>query len=266
MSVPAELVEAFAERIREARSVLFVTGAGISADSGLPTYRGVGGLYDRAVVDEGFPIEVALSGAMLEMQPQVCWKYIHQIESACRGAQPNAAHTIIAQLHGRFELACVLTQNVDGFHRAAGSPDVIEIHGNIRELHCTACAWEDEVEHYGALEGKLGTPDDPRAPACPQCGELVRPRVVLFGEMLPTRAVARLAAELQQGFDLVVSVGTTSAFPYIAEPIVRARRRGAATVEINPGASEVSDLVDLKIPARARPTFEALWARLQCDA
>ncbi len=266
MSPDAQLVEAFAERVREARSALFVTGAGISADSGLPTYRGVGGLYDRATVDEGFPIEVALSGAMMEAHPEVCWKYIHQIEAVCRGAQPNAAHTIIARLHERFERACVLTQNVDGFHRAAGSPDVIEIHGNIRELHCTTCAWEREVETYAELERELGTPAQPRAPVCPDCGGLVRPRVVLFGEMLPERAVARLAAELQQGFDLVVSVGTTSAFPYIAEPIVRARRRGAATVEINPGPSEVTGLVDLKIPARARPTFEALWARLGAHA
>lgn len=266
MTVDPQLVEAFAERVREARSALFVTGAGISADSGLPTYRGIGGLYDRATVDEGFPIEVALSGAMMEMAPEVCWKYIHQIESACRGAQPNAAHTIIARLHERFERACVLTQNVDGFHRAAGSADVIEIHGNIRELHCTACAWEREVDDYTGIEPELGTPDAPRAPTCPDCGSIVRPRVVLFGEMLPDPAIARLRAELQLGFDLVVSVGTTSAFPYIAEPVVRARRRGAATVEINPGVSEVTGLVDLRIRARARPTFEALWSRLGDEA
>jgi NAD-dependent deacetylase len=267
MDLDPDLVRAFAGRVREARSVLFVTGAGISADSGLPTYRGVGGLYDRAVVDEGFPIEVALSGPMLQARPALCWKYIHQIEAACRGAQPNAAHEIIARLQRRFERACVLTQNVDGFHRAAGSDDVIEIHGNIHELHCTSasggCAWEQQVDDYADLAPELGTPEDPRAPVCPQCGALVRPRVVLFGEMLPELAVARLTAELQRGFDLVVSVGTTSAFPYIAEPVVQARRRGAATVEINPGESEVSAIVDLRIPARARPTFEALWATLE---
>jgi NAD-dependent deacetylase len=262
MNLDPELVKAFAGRVREARSALFITGAGVSADSGLPTYRGVGGLYDRATVDEGLPIEVALSGPMMQARPQLCWKYIHQIEAACRGARPNAAHTIIARLQSRFERSCVLTQNVDGFHRAAGSSDVIEIHGNIRELHCTACAWERVVDDYADLSLTPAAP----APACPDCGALVRPRVVLFGEMLPEPAVARLGAELQRGFDLVVSVGTQSAFPYIAEPVVLARRRGAATVEINPGESEVSPIVDLKIPARARPTFEALWAVLAGDA
>jgi NAD-dependent deacetylase len=262
MEVDPELVQAFATRVREAKSVLFVTGAGISADSGLPTYRGIGGLYDRATVEEGLPIELALSGSMMQARPELCWKYIHQIEAACRGARPNAAHEIIARLQPRFGRTCVLTQNVDGFHRGAGSTDVIEIHGNIHELHCTACAWEHRVDNYAALEAQLGTSDDPNAPTCPECGALVRPRVVLFGEMLPALAVTRLDAELQRGFDLVVSVGTTSAFPYIAEPVVLARQRGAATIEINPGESEVSAIVDLKIPARARPTFEALWAAL----
>ena len=264
--VDPRLVQTFASHVRAAKSVLFVTGAGISADSGLPTYRGVGGLYDRATVDEGVPIEVALSGAMMEMAPGLCWKYIAQIEIACRGAQPNAAHEIIAKLQRRFDRSCVLTQNVDGFHRAAGSNDVIEIHGNIGQLHCTQCAWETVVEDYAGLQSSLGTSEAPRAPACPECGQLVRPRVVLFGEMLPTRAVERLSAELQRGFDLVVSIGTTSAFPYIAEPVVLARKRGATTIEINPGRTEVSDIVDLHIPARAKPTFEALWAALDSDA
>ena len=255
-------VSELAALVRGADSVLFVTGAGLSADSGLPTYRGVGGLYDRATVDEGVPIEVALSGPMMQARPELCWKYISQIEQACRGAQPNAAHEVIAKLCQRVRRGWVLTQNVDGFHGAAGAEDVIEIHGNVHELHCTACAWETRVDDYAELQPQLGTPDEPRAPSCPECGALVRPRVVLFGEMLPAPAVAQLSAQVQQGFDLVVSVGTTSAFAYIAEPVVIARRRGAATVEINPGESEVSQLVDLRIRERARPTFEALWAAL----
>jgi NAD-dependent deacetylase len=256
-----QLVGTLAGWLRDARSALFITGAGISADSGLPTYRGVGGIYEGCATDEGIPIEVALSGPMIRRCPEITWKYIHQIESACRGKRPNRAHEVIAELEPRLERCCVLTQNVDGFHRDAGSSDVIEIHGNLHHLHCTQCDWERRVHDYAELDDTLGR-DAPRAPSCPVCKGLVRPRVVLFGEMLPEDAVGQLARAIETGFDLVVSIGTTSAFPYIAEPVHSARARGAATVEINPAESEVSGIVDLVIRARALPTFAALAAAL----
>ena len=140
-------------------SVLFVTGAGLSADSGLPTYRGIGGLYERTGTDDGVPIERALSGPMFRRRPELCWKYIHQIEASCRGAEPNLAHRVIAALEGRLPRVVTLTQNVDGLHARAGSRDLIEIHGNLRELRCTACPWTDRVEDYADL------PPLPRCPA-----------------------------------------------------------------------------------------------------
>ncbi|MCX4242382.1 SIR2 family NAD-dependent protein deacylase [Paraliomyxa miuraensis] len=246
-------MERFARWVDQAERILFITGAGISADSGLPTYRGVGGLYDGAGTEDGMPIEVALSGPMMHKRPEVCWKYIHQVERACRDAAPNRAHEVIAALQRRREGVVVLTQNVDGFHRAAGSEDVIEIHGNVHELHCTRCAWEQVVPDYAGLT---------IPPRCPSCDALVRPRVVLFGEMLPDRALGRLQAELARGFSLVVMVGTTAVFPYIAAPVHYAPRWGAHTVEINPGDSEVSRFCELRLPARAAPTFEALAAAL----
>jgi NAD-dependent deacetylase len=244
-----EQIEAIARRLRGSRSVLFVTGAGISADSGLPTYRGIGGLYEQDETDDGIPIEAALSGAMFRRDPAITWKYIHQIESSCRGAGPNRAHEVIAELEQRFERVWTLTQNVDGLHHAAGSTRVIDIHGDVHWLLCTRCGHRWRVESYAGL---------PIPPTCPECGSLVRPEVVLFGEMLPMDRVRILQEQLARGFDAVFSIGTTSVFPYIAEPIIDARRRGGLTVEINPGASEVSHIVHHRLRMGAAAAMDAL--------
>jgi NAD-dependent deacetylase len=247
--VELEQITAIARRLKESRSVLFVTGAGISADSGLPTYRGIGGLYEQDETDDGIPIEAALSGAMFRRDPAITWKYIHQIESSCRGAGPNRAHRVIAELEQRFERVWTLTQNVDGLHHAAGSTQVIDIHGDVHWLLCTRCGHRWRVESYVGL---------PIPPACPECDSLVRPEVVLFGEMLPMDRVRVLQEQLARGFDAVFSIGTTSVFPYIAEPIIDARRRGGLTVEINPGASEVSHIVTHRLRMGAAAAMDAL--------
>lgn len=240
-----KVIREIAGALRPEWSVLFVTGAGMSADSGLPTYRGIGGLYDDADTEEGMPIEVALSGPMLATRPEVTWRHILQIEEACRGAKPNAGHTAIAELQSRFANAMVLTQNVDGLHQAAGTRDVIDIHGDVHELYCTSepCDWSERVVDYQALSGPV--------PRCPRCGAVVRPDVVLFGEMLSADKIERLLAAQRRGFDAVFSVGTTSVFPYIAGPVVMTARAGRMTVEINPGTSEVSHLVQHRIQAGA---------------
>lgn len=244
---PAEQVAAW---LRQANRVLFITGAGLSAESGLPTYRGVGGLYEEAETPEGLSIEQALSGSMLRRDPALCWKYIAQIENACRGAMPNRAHQLIAAFQERVE-TWVLTQNVDGFHGQAGSDHVIPIHGDIHELYCPSCGWEDWVHDYA----KLHMP-----PPCPRCRAIIRPRVVLFGEMLPPVAVGGLNQQLQQGFDLVFSVGTTSGFSYIAQPVLMAAAQGVPTVEINPGETPVSQHVRQRFSCGAVEALEAIWA------
>lgn len=247
-------VEAAARILAGARSVLFVTGAGISADSGLPTYRGVGGLYEEEATEEGLPIEVLLSGPTFARRPATTWKYLGAIERACRGARPNRAHEVIAALERERPRVVVLTQNVDGLHRAAGSREVIEIHGDVHELRCTRCRWEAHVPSYEGLD---------LPPLCPACGGLVRPAVVLFGEMLPLDAVARLEEELRRGFDAVFSVGTTSVFPYIAAPVRMARAWGAGSVEVNPCETEVSGAVDVRLRCGAAAAMEAVFAALQ---
>lgn len=248
----ARALDKIADIMRGARSILVVTGAGISADSGLPTYRGIGGLYEEALTEDNIPIEMALSGDMMREAPHVTWKYILQIEAACRGATHNRAHRIISEMEDVFEHLCVLTQNIDGFHRDAGTHNLMEIHGNIRRLYCVACDYRTQVDDYS----EVSVP-----PRCPECGGLIRPDVVLFGEMLPQRPLLRLHAEMARGFDLVFSIGTSSVFPYIAEPVIQASRAGIPTIEINPGHSEVSQVADYRLRAGAAVTLDALWRR-----
>jgi NAD-dependent deacetylase len=247
------LLDTVADLCRSAQRILFITGAGISADSGLPTYRGIGGLYNGNGTDEGYAIEDALSGDMLHARPEITWKYIAQIEATCRDARPNAAHATIAWFAERAEVT-VLTQNIDGLHRDAGTTDPIEIHGTLHRLCCTRCDWRDEVADYAAL---------PIPPRCPVCGGLVRPEVVLFGEALPPLAVQRLVREMETGFDLVFSIGTTSVFPYIAAPVAEALRGGVPTVEINPGESQISHYVNYRVRLGAAAALAGIRARLE---
>lgn len=239
--------------LRRANRVLVITGAGISAESGLPTYRGIGGLYESDLTEDGIAIEDALSGQMLAARPEVAWKYIAQIEAACRGKGHNLAHEALVELERRVPACCVLTQNIDGFHRQAGSRGLIEIHGNLGELLCTGCGRQRAVDGYDGV---------PLPPRCTDCGAPERPRVVLFGEMLPEAALAALYDYLQAGVDLVISVGTTSVFPYIAGPVVDAARAGVPTIEINPGESEVSRLVSYRLRSRAAEALPELLRRL----
>ena len=246
-------IQEIARLIQQSERILFVTGAGLSADSGLPTYRGIGGLYNDQHTAEGIPIEAALSGDMLQQRPDITWKYLLQVESACRGAGHNLAHRIIAEIEKIKPHSWVLTQNIDCFHRHAGSHQLIEIHGRVDQLFCTACHYREDVRDYSHL-----TP----LPTCPRCHGIIRPNVVLFGEMLPEDAVLTLHREMQRGFDLVFSIGTTSVFPYIAQPVFEARRWGGKAIEINPGTTEVTPFVHYKLPLRAVEAMSRIWQAL----
>jgi NAD-dependent deacetylase len=233
-----------AAALRNAQRILIITGAGLSADSGLPTYRGVGGLYNGQT-DDGVPIEMALSGPMLRRDPALCWKYIAELGKACLGAEPNAAHYAIAQLQRMKPECWVLTQNVDGYHRAAGSPPerLIEIHGQLSPLFCQSCAAEDPE-----LSAHL---QRPLPPLCGVCGGVLRPPVVLFQELLPERALETLHEEMAKGFDVVLSIGTTASFPYIHEPVFRTRVCGGFTAQINLTPTDQSAQMDAFFAGRA---------------
>jgi NAD-dependent deacetylase len=250
--MPPELAPV-AALIRASRRLLFVTGAGLSADSGLPTYRGVAGLYNDANTEEGVPIEVALSGDMFRTRPDVVWRHIARVEAACRGAAPNRGHQVIAELERGGREVWVLTQNVDGLHRRAGSTRVIDIHGDISTLYCPHCAWREVVTDYRHLQVP---------PPCPSCAQIIRPDVVLFEELLDEDKVATLERELRRGFDVIFSVGTSSLFAYILEPLFVAHERGIPTVEINPGETDASELVTHRVRLGAAAALDALAALL----
>jgi NAD-dependent deacetylase len=245
-----EVVDTVVRILRKCRSVMFVTGAGISADSGVPTYRGIGGLYEIEMTEEGLPIEEVLSGPMFRSRPELTWKYLAKIADAARGAAHNRAHEVIAEMERHFPRVWILTQNVDGFHRLAGSRNVIEIHGNMRSLSCTRCEFATALDE----DSEIAIP-----PTCPTCGGVLRPDVVLFEEALPVEALTRLRRELETGFGLVFSIGTSSVFPYIQEPVVAARRLGVPTVEINPSTTVLSASVDYRIALGAADAMEAIW-------
>lgn len=251
---PALLLQT-ATALRNAQRILIITGAGLSADSGLPTYRGVGGLYNGQT-DDGVPIEMALSGPMLRRDPALCWKYIAELGKACLGAQPNDAHYAIAELQRKKPECWVLTQNVDGYHRAAGSPPerLIEIHGQLAPLFCQSCAAQDPE-----LSVHL---QRPLPPICRLCGGVLRPSVVLFQEMLPEQALNTLYEEIAKGFDVVLSIGTTASFPYIHEPVFRTRVCGGFTAEINLTPTDQSAQMDAFFACRAVHVMRELLSHI----
>lgn len=250
-----ERIARVAQAIKQAERILLITGAGLSADSGLPTYRGVGGLYNGHTA-EGLPIETALSGHMLQRDPALCWKYLAELGKACLGAQANAGHYAIAELQRRKPQCWLLTQNIDGYHRQAGSPAerLIEIHGQLAPLYCQSCGAEDP-----ALTEHLQRPLPPR---CAQCAGILRPPVVLFEEMLPEDAIGRLYDQVRQGFEVVLAVGTTASFPYIVEPVAQAHRNGGFTVEVNPTTTDLSGWVDVRLSGRALDVFPKLLSHI----
>ena len=253
MSISSEnqtKIEKVVSQLKSANDIFVITGAGISADSGLPTYRGIGGLYDNKSTDDGMPIEKALSGSMFKTRPEITWKYLAEIEKGARNATFNRGHEVLAEMEREFKRLWILTQNVDGFHTSAGSKNVIEIHGNLHWMTCTKCDYQKYYEDYSDFE---------IPPVCPSCDSLVRPKVVLFEEQLPSDQVDILYREAQTDFDLVISIGTSSYFPYIVQPVYLASQLGIATLEINPSDTELSPIVDTKLAMGAAEALDEIW-------
>lgn len=224
MSSIAEAVRAIHET--KPRRVVVFTGAGVSADSGIPTFRGSGGLW------RNFRPEDLATPEAFERDPALVWEWYEWRRGLIRAAEPNAAHTAVARL----PQAVVVTQNVDGLHARGGAHDVIELHGNIFRVRCTR-------------EGTTKMRDEPFSalpPHC-ECGALLRPDVVWFGEMLPDDAVAR-AVSVIRAADLLLVIGT-SGVVYPAAGFMSLHR--GLSIEINPEASGVSSACTHAIAARA---------------
>ena len=193
---------------------------------------------------------------MLQRNPTLCWKYLAELGKACLGAQANAGHHAIAELQRKKSQCWLLTQNIDGYHRAAGSPmeRVIEIHGELAPLYCQSC---------GAVDSELAEHlERPLPPKCRQCAGVLRPPVVLFEEMLPEQAIDTLYAQVRKGFEVVISIGTSASFPYIVEPLLRTRQAGGFTAEINPQRTDLSAQVDVHLQGRALDVLPELLSHI----
>ncbi len=225
------------ERMRTAQSVLVLTGAGVSAESGVPTFRGGG----NTEVWRGMPFDVISSAGMLQRDLPAVWEWFNYRRTLLASLKPNPAHETIARWQGDFSDLALVTQNIDGLHQAAGSRDVIEVHGNIWRARCFDCE-----TRFTLNELKI----DVDVPTCLDCGGNLRPDVVLFGEMLPPGAFER-AADAAQRCDICFVVGTSAVvYPAASIPEI-ARANGAYIVEVNPERTPLSDLCDEVLTGKA---------------
>jgi NAD-dependent deacetylase len=224
--VATGLIETVRERLNWARRVFVLTGAGVSAESGVPTFRGGG----NSAVWKGMPFSIISSAEMVESDLPEVWQWFDYRRGVLRDLQPNAAHRVIAAWQDRFAACTLATQNIDDLHRRAGSRDVLELHGNIWRTRCTRCDARRD----------LRTEDDgTRPPVCRVCAAPMRPDVVLFGEMLDVGVFER-AAKAAAACDMCFVVGTSAlVYPAMRLPEL-ALQAGAYTVEVNPEATDFS--------------------------
>ncbi|KPJ73447.1 MAG: hypothetical protein AMS14_06545 [Planctomycetes bacterium DG_20] len=224
--------------VSAASRVTVLTGAGISAESGVPTYRGADGLWKDFTYDD------VAGPAAFARDPQRVWQWHNERRMALKAVEPNAAHRALAELEraltargGQFRL---VTQNIDGLHQAAGSRSVYELHGTILAIRCSRCTHHRRID-FEEMEA---------VPSCPSCGWPMRPAIVWFGEMLPTD-VWTAALEAATACDVFLSIGTSAAVYPAAGLIEMAVASGAATIEVNLEPTPASTLVDIALHGKA---------------
>jgi NAD-dependent deacetylase len=231
--------------LRDRQPCVVLTGAGVSTESGIPDFRSPTGIW--ADVD---PFEVASMQAFTR-DPERVWSFYRRRIHLLLEAEPNAAHLALAELEQRGLVRAVVTQNIDTLHERAGSRDVVEVHGSIRRAVCVRCLWPEP------LEAVLAQLETHTAPLCPHCGEILKPDVTLFGELLPAGAFER-ATELARGAALVLVVGSSlEVWPVAGLPL---EARGFAIV--NRGPTALDDRALLTIDAGAGETLSAVVSAL----
>jgi len=243
ISIPPALIES----LRSAQSVAALTGAGISAESGVPTFRdaqtGLWANYN--------PEELATPQAF-RRNPRLVWEWYAWRRELVNRAEPNPGHLALAELERQFPRFTLITQNVDGLHRRAGSRNIIELHGNINRTICSS--ERIEVESWPE--------SDELPPRCPHCGSFLRPDVVWFGEILPQAALAR-AFEAAEWADLFLSIGTSALVQPAASLPLAALQHGAVVIEINPQPTPLTSRMTYTIPGPAGQVLPALLEALK---
>jgi NAD-dependent deacetylase len=242
MPTHLDLPKLLIDRLRSAEHVAVLTGAGISAESGVPTFRqaqtGLWAQYD--------PQELATPQAFQE-NPKLVWEWYEWRRQLVSKATPNAGHLALATLQMMLPKLTLITQNVDGLHQRAGSPEVIALHGNIMKTKCFA--------HNHPVEKWPKNANLP--PNCPICGSLLRPDVVWFGESLPTDAL-QTAVQAAQSCDLFLSIGTSALVHPAASLPLLAIENGATAVEINPQHTPITSQMDFVLSGAAGEIVPAL--------
>ncbi len=236
---------ALAALVRERQPCVVLTGAGVSTESGIPDFRSDTGIW--ADVD---PFEVA-SITAFRRDPARVWGFYRERIGVLRDAEPNAAHLALAELERRGLLAGVITQNIDTLHERAGSREVVEVHGSIRSAQCLRCLWAEPAE---AILEQLETAP---VPSCPHCGDVLKPGVVLFGELLPGAAMER-ATQLARAARLLLVVGSSlEVWPVAGLPL-----EARAFAIVNRGPTALDDRALLKVDAGAGETLSAVLEAL----
>jgi NAD-dependent deacetylase len=240
-----DISDTLIDRLAEAEHVAVLTGAGISAESGIPTFRDPDGLWEKFD-----PQELANVEAFLDNPELVQGWYQHR-RQLVEEAEPNDGHRALADLEAHVATLSVITQNVDDLHNRAGSSTVIELHGNITHNYCMDCERPAEAETVDAAI-QNGTPA-----RCPECDGLIRPDVVWFGEMLPPDAV-EAADDVTQQADVFLSIGTSAVVYPAAQFPMEARANGAYVAEVNPDTTGITDEVDESLRGPAGEILPAL--------
>ncbi len=223
------------DKISQARSVTVLTGAGISADSGVPTFRGADGLW------KNFRPEELASPDAFERDPKLVWEWYNWRRELISTKKPNEAHKTLAILESKIEDFWIITQNVDGLHRAAGSTNLSEIHGNIWKVRCTNCR---------TVTSNHEVPID-ILPSCTDCQGLLRPHIVWFGESLAQEDLDASFRALRN-CDMLLIIGTSGVVYPAASFAPIAKEHGAFVVELNLDPTPNSDLVDVSFQGRAK--------------
>ncbi|MBI5377250.1 MAG: NAD-dependent deacylase [Thaumarchaeota archaeon] len=224
------MFESVADKLQQAKKIVFVTGAGISQESGIPTFRGNDGLWRKHD-----PMQLATIDAFYQ-NPKLVWEWYEDRRKNILAAKPNAGHVAIADI-AKYKQVWVLTQNIDGLHQRAGSKNVLELHGSIITIKCTVCDFKDKI-----------TSSFSEVPPLCKCGNILRPDVVWFGEPLPQDVWGEAMIQANQ-CDVMVVAGTSLAVSPANLLPAYAKQNGALMIEVNPEETLMSHSVDLSIRA-----------------